>query len=105
MTDLDGERVGRARMKEVIEIIRGQMVDRSLNWSGVAYPNEGWAQQVYGEPDVERLWEAVAFCTRLDEADPVQAWRDHMARLEGAREEAERARARRDPLHAARAPT
>jgi aminopeptidase len=83
MNDLDGERVGRARMKEVIEIIRDQMIERSINWSGVAYPNEGWARQVYGEPDVERLWEAVAFCTRLDEADPVPAWRDHMARLEG----------------------
>jgi aminopeptidase len=83
MNDLDGERVGRARMKELVEIIRDQMVERSLNWSGVAYPSAGWAQQIYGEPDVERLWEAVAFCTRLDEADPVQAWRDHMARLEG----------------------
>jgi aminopeptidase len=83
MNDLDGERVGRARMKEIVEIIRGQMMERSLNWSGVAYPSEGWATQIYGEPDVERLWEAVAFCTRLDEADPVQAWRDHMARLEG----------------------
>jgi aminopeptidase len=83
MTDLDGERVGRARMKEVIEIVREQMVERSVNWSGVAYPSEGWATQIYGEPDVERLWEAVAFCTRLDEADPVKAWRDHMARLEG----------------------
>jgi len=83
MNDLDGERVGRARPKEIVEIIRDQMSERSLNWSGVAYPSEGWATQIYGEPDVERLWEAVAFCTRLDEADPVQAWRDHMARLEG----------------------
>jgi aminopeptidase len=83
MNDLDGRRVGRARMKEVVEIVRDQMVARSVNWSGVAYPSEGWARQIYGEPDVERLWEAVAFCTRLDEADPVQAWRDHMARLEG----------------------
>ena len=83
MNDLDGERVGRARQKEIVEIIRDQMSERSLNWSGVAYPSEGWATQIYGEPDVERLWEAVAFCTRLDETDPVQAWRDHMARLEG----------------------
>jgi aminopeptidase len=83
MIDLDGERVGRARQKEIVEIIRGQMIERSINWSGVAYPSEGWASQIYGEPDVERLWEAVAFCTRLGEADPVQAWRDHMARLEG----------------------
>jgi aminopeptidase len=83
MNDLDGERVGRARQKELVEIIRGLMTERSLNWTGVAYPSDGWATQIYGEPDIERLWEAVAFCTRLDEADPVQAWRDHMARLEG----------------------
>ena len=83
MSDLDGERVGSARMHELVDIGRRQMVERSVNWTGLAYPNEGWATQVFGEPDVERLWEAVAFCTRLDEADPVQAWRDHMARLEG----------------------
>ncbi|HEY0417009.1 MAG TPA: aminopeptidase [Gaiellaceae bacterium] len=82
MADLDGVRVGRARMHEVAEIGREQMVERSVNWSGLACPTEGWATQVFGEPDVERLWEAVAFCTRLDEDDPVQAWRDHMARLE-----------------------
>jgi aminopeptidase len=82
LADLDGERVGRARQVAFAEIIREQMVDRSVNWTGVAYPNEGWAEKVFGEPDVERLWEAVAFCTRLDEPDPVRAWRDHMARLE-----------------------
>jgi aminopeptidase len=82
MSDLDGERVGQARMKEVIEITRAQMVDRSVNWTGVAFPNAGWATKVFGEPDVERLWELVAFCTRLDEEDPVAAWREHMARLE-----------------------
>jgi aminopeptidase len=82
LADLDGERVGRAQMKALSEIARAQMIDRSVNWSGVAYPNEGWAQQVFGAPDVERLWEAVAFCTRLDEPDPVAAWREHMERLE-----------------------
>ena len=82
MADLDGERVGRARQIEYAEILRGLMVERSFNWSGVAFPTAGWAERVFGEPDVERLWEAVAYCTRLDEADPVQAWRDHMARLE-----------------------
>jgi len=82
MSDLDGERVGSARMKEIVEIVRSQMVERSVNWSGVAFPNEGWAAQMFGEPDVERLWDAVAYCTRLDEDDPAQAWRDHMAKLE-----------------------
>ncbi len=82
MSDLDGERVGRARMLEANKVARQTMVDRSVNWSGVAFPNEGWATQIFGEPDVERLWDLVAFCTRLDADDPVQAWRDHMERLE-----------------------
>ena len=82
LAELDGERVGRAQMTALAEIVRTQMRERSVAWTAVAYPNEGWATQVFGEPDVERLWEAVAFCTRLDEADPVAAWREHMARLE-----------------------
>jgi aminopeptidase len=82
LADLDGERVGRARMRELNEIIRDQMVARTLNWTGLAYPNAGWAEKVFGEPDVEKLWESVAFCTRLDEPDPVAAWRAHMAKLE-----------------------
>src|SRR5581483_1917413 len=44
------------------------------------------AQQVFGEPDVERLWDKVAFCMRLDEPDPVKAWREHLARLEARAE-------------------
>ncbi len=82
LSDLDGERVGRARMKGIAEIYRQQLVDRSSNWTIVAYPNDGWAEKVFGEPDVERLWQAVAACTRLDQPDPVTAWRDHMQRLE-----------------------
>jgi aminopeptidase len=55
---------------------------REVNWAIVAYPNEGWARTVFGEPDVERLWEAVATATRLDEDNPVEAWRTHIAKLE-----------------------
>ena len=82
LADLDGERVGKARMKELAEIVRELMTERRINWTGIAFPNEGWAEKVFGEPDVERLWEAVALCTRLDEPDPVAAWRDHMRTLE-----------------------
>ena len=82
LADLDGAKVGRARMKDVARVAIRQLSERTVNWTGVAYPNEGWAQEVFGEPDVERLWQAVAFCTRLDEPDPVAAWREHMDRLE-----------------------
>ena len=83
LADLDGERVGRARPKAIAEVAMQQLRERTVNWSGLAFPNEGWAEQVFGEPDVERLWEAVAFATRLDEPDPPAAWHEHMSRLEG----------------------
>jgi aminopeptidase len=81
LADLDGERVGGAQMKELAQESMRQLGEKVVNWTGIAYPNEGWAQQVFGEPDLERLWEAVAFCVRLDEEDPVAAWTDHMRRL------------------------
>ena len=73
--DLNGARVGKTRMKLVAERYLDTMNKRLMNWTIVAYPNEGWARTVFGEPDVERLWNAVATATRLDEADPVEAWR------------------------------
>lgn len=79
--DLDGERVGRARMAQLDEIAARHEAEDTMNWTAVAYPTDGWAQRVFGEPDLERLWDAVAFCTRLDEPDPVAAWRDHVERL------------------------
>jgi aminopeptidase len=82
LADVDGERIGRAIQVELAEINQQQHRDNSVNWCGVGAPNAGWATQVFGEPDVERLWEKVAFCMRLDELDPVAAWQEHIARLE-----------------------
>jgi aminopeptidase len=81
LADLDGERVGRAVPQEIVQIRMQQMSDNTVNWCGVGAPSEGWARQVFGEPDLERLWEKVAFCMRLDEPDPPAAWREHLARL------------------------
>jgi aminopeptidase len=82
LSDLPGPRVGKARPKEIAEENSRQVNERLTNWTVAGVPNEGWALQVFGEPDVDRLWELVAFCTRLDEPDPVQAWRDHIEGLE-----------------------
>lgn len=78
--DLDGSRVGRARMKELSEETL-KLTDGLCNWSIVAFPSAGWARTVFGEPDVERLWQAVATAVRLDEPDPVAAWKEHIAKL------------------------
>jgi aminopeptidase len=82
LADLDGERVGKAQMVELSQEYLRQANERLVNWTIVSYPNEGWARSVFGEPDVERLWEAVARTVRLDEPDPVEAWTEHLGRLE-----------------------
>jgi aminopeptidase len=79
--DLDGERVGKSRMRQVAEESL-KLTDGLCNWTIVAYPNEGWAETVLGEPDVERLWDAVGKTMRLDAPDPVAAWREHIERLQ-----------------------
>ena len=81
MADLDGGRVGRTRMKELAERYVKATNQRLINWAIVASPNEGWATTVFGEPDGERLWDAVADTTRLHEPDPVAAWREHIDKL------------------------
>jgi aminopeptidase len=75
--DLDGERVGNARMREVAEESL-KLTDGICNWTIVAFPTEGWATTVFGEPDVERLWQALSQAVRLDAPDPVAAWHDHI---------------------------
>jgi aminopeptidase len=79
--DLDQERVARARMVDLRRRSLQLTTRRALAWAIVGCPNPGWADDVFGQPDVERLWQAVAQTVRLDEPDPVAAWREHIARM------------------------
>ncbi|HVM36649.1 MAG TPA: aminopeptidase [Actinomycetota bacterium] len=79
--DLDPGRVGGSRMLAAAEMRTRQVNDGLMAWSILAFPNEGWARTVFGEPDIGRLWEAVAHAVRLDQGDPVAAWKAHIERL------------------------
>ena len=81
LADLDQRRAQRARPRLAVEKLLDAENRRLIQWTIVGYPNEGWARTVFGEPDVERLWQAVITATRLDAPDPVAAWREHIARL------------------------
>ena len=78
--DVDPVKAAARRVDEVMAY-REALLVRQLRWTVVAAPNPGWAREVFGEPDVERLWDAVATAMRLDEADPVARWRDRAAEL------------------------
>jgi len=81
LADLPGERVGKARMVELAKEASRQTTEQLTNWTVAGVPNAGWATQVFGEPDVDRLWELVEHCVRLDEPDPAAAWRAHIDTL------------------------
>jgi aminopeptidase len=79
--DVDPARAGRDTLpfvSEVNDVVNAQ----TTNWTIVPGPTEEWARYVYSElePDaaLDALWEAVERMCRLDEPDPVAAWRERM---------------------------
>ena len=59
-------------------------------WSVVAAPIPAWTTTVYPESELdeatEALWAAILRACRVDEADPVEAYRAHLATLESRRD-------------------
>ena len=78
---VDGSRVAAAQMLALTQVRRDQAALGKVAWSIAGCPTPGWAEQIFGEPDVDRLWEAIANTVRLGEADPVATWREHIAKL------------------------
>jgi aminopeptidase len=77
----DPARVGKARPIAASTRQLQAQKDRTVAWTIALHPTAGQATMMFGEPDVERLWDAVAYAVRLDEPDPAQAWREHVRRL------------------------
>ncbi len=67
--------------RELAGLSRAALLGGEVPWNIVAAPNAGWAEQVFGEPDIERLWDAVSIAMRLDSDDVVAEWRAHSDRL------------------------
>ena len=78
---LDPVRMSMVDLAFVTEL-RRHLLGGGLAWTIVAAPNPGWAREVFGEPDVERLWSAVGTALRLDADDLCQTWWDHSALLQ-----------------------
>jgi aminopeptidase len=100
LDDLDPARAGRDQLPFVRET--GQVVnERTTNWTAAPCPTAAWAQLVHPGLDagaaLARLAEQILHVCRLDEEDPVAAWRERADRLVAA---AERLSARRfDAIH------
>jgi aminopeptidase len=87
LDDLDPARVGRDQLPFVAET--GRVVNEgTTNWTIAPAPTQEWAELVYPDaaPDeaFALLWRDVRHICRLDEDDPVAAWRERMATLTAA---------------------
>jgi aminopeptidase len=80
---LDPARVKQSTIPELRRALLDVLDQGRAPWTIVAFPTPAWAEQVFGEPDVARLWDAIRMTVRLDEPDPVAAWAAHVAKLEG----------------------
>ena len=85
--DLDSARLGRdvfPRIKEWTTVIN----DRTVNWCVAPAPSQKWAELVHPDLEpkaaLEKLWEQIVHICRLDEDDPVAAWRERNQVLKGA---------------------
>ena len=57
-----------------------------INWSIVAAATPAWARTVFPDEPVEaameKLWNAIFTASRMDDTDPVSAWKRHSAQLQ-----------------------
>ncbi|KYG35323.1 aminopeptidase [Alkalihalobacillus trypoxylicola] len=69
-----------------MEGFRSYMTSDKVSWSIVAHPSHKWAKKVFPELDEEqamtKLWEAIFSATRMDEENPVDAWKKHLEVLD-----------------------
>jgi aminopeptidase len=89
LNDLDPQRAGRDQLpflRESSVVVNA----RTTNWTAVPCPTAPWAALVYPElapaAALERLWDRVIHMCRLDEDDPVAAWRERQQVLVGVSE-------------------
>jgi len=84
MDDINPMRAGKDRLPQVPEGL--QVIHQGLlNWTVGPGPTPEWAQRVYPHLDAasayERLWQELGHVLRLDEPDPVAAWKQRSADL------------------------
>jgi aminopeptidase len=78
---IDPERVANSLMPDARRALWIAFDQGRMPWTIVAFPTPDWAEQVFGEPDLARLWDAIRETVRLDEPDPIAAWQAHIAML------------------------
>src|SRR5262245_5505647 len=77
----DPARMAAARHRDFDRAWADAVMGQKVAWAILAYPTEEWATEVFGEPAVDKLWDAVAHSLRLDAPDPAAAWDERLKEL------------------------
>ena len=81
---VDPVRAGQDRLPLTPALIKAITIDQSIDWAVVPVATPEWAASCRPETDFDGLWAELMHFMRLDEPDPVQAWRERMGELETA---------------------
>jgi aminopeptidase len=86
-SDIDPDRIARFRTAELKkwEKPNNYIMRDAINWSVVSSPTREWASKIFPDVSAEeaimKLWEAIFQTCRVDQPDPVAAWKEHIRDL------------------------
>lgn len=64
---------------------RSYTLTDKCKWSIVSVPTKPWAHKIFPdvseEEAVDKLWDLIFKCTRIDQEDPIAAWKEHNQNL------------------------
>ncbi len=87
-TGIDSKKVSTAQrqMESHWAVALDLIIRNTTNWGLTSMPVEGWATKVFPElapaAAIDKLWETIFQLSRIDNDDPVAAWKTHIANLE-----------------------
>lgn len=90
LADIDPKRIALAdkASAEGLRNFRKYVMNDLITWSVISVPTKAWAKKMF--PDVsekeamQQLWEAIIKTVRVDQEDPITAWKEHNATLKKA---------------------
>src|SRR5690625_1887035 len=90
LKDIDPSRIAKANKAgaEAMKNFRKYTMNDKITWSIISIPTGDWAQKIFPdkskEDAIESLWDAIVKIVRVDQDDPVAAWRseEHTSELQ-----------------------
>jgi aminopeptidase len=87
LSDQDPELIGVAQKVHLQQMhsLSQAISLNSMNWCVVAAPSPAWAVKIFpnltSDKAQDKLWQAIFEITRVDQPDPIAAWKEHISNL------------------------